>query len=29
VLWAASLGLWLHGFLPMLAAPAIGEDGCR
>jgi len=29
VLWAASLGLWLHGFLPMLAAPAIGGDGCR
>lgn len=27
VLWAASFGVWLHGFLPMLAAPGVGQDG--
>ncbi len=27
LLWAASFGVWLHGFLPMLAAPGIGQDG--
>ena len=30
LLWAASFGLWLHGFLPMLAAPGLEEEGaCR
>ncbi len=27
VLWGASFGVWLHGFLPMLAAPSVCEDG--
>ncbi|MEW9612520.1 NnrS family protein [Shinella sp. S4-D37] len=30
VLWAASFGIWLHGFLPMLAAPSLAEKrGCH
>lgn len=30
LLWAASFGVWLSGFLPMLAAPSVAGDGaCR
>jgi len=30
VLWGASFAVWLQGFLPMLAAPGIGQDtGCE
>lgn len=29
ILWAASFGVWLHGFLPMLAAPSLAEGACR
>ncbi|MFC3073363.1 NnrS family protein [Shinella pollutisoli] len=27
LLWAASFGVWLHGFLPFLAAPGVDEGG--
>jgi len=27
LLWAASFGLWLQGFLPFLAAPGVDEGG--
>jgi uncharacterized protein involved in response to NO len=26
VLWAASFGVWLHGFFPMLATPTVGQE---